>query len=86
VDCVGDVRPGKGKELESLDEVSVGCHIVDRGTVVVRDLCLSVNMRGAGLALHGDPRKWWRGLMSFIANSCCRVAMHRGGRHWMPYA
>jgi hypothetical protein len=69
LDCVGDVRPGKGKVLESLDEASVGCHVVDRGTFVVRDLCLSINMRGAGLALHGDLRKWRRGLRSFIANS-----------------
>jgi hypothetical protein len=42
LDGVGDVRPGEGQVLE--------------GIVILRELCLSVDRRGAGLAVgHASP-------------------------------
>jgi hypothetical protein len=51
LDDVSDVGSSEGEVLESPDEASVGCHIADWDAVVVGDLHLSVNRRGAGLAV-----------------------------------
>jgi hypothetical protein len=51
LDRVDDVGPSEGETLESPSEAPVGHHVVDRGTVVVANLRLSVNKHGAKLAV-----------------------------------
>jgi hypothetical protein len=51
LDHIGDVGLGEGEILVSPSDAPVDCHADDRGTVVVGDLCLSVNRCGAGLAV-----------------------------------
>jgi hypothetical protein len=56
LDHVGDVRSSEGEVMESPDEAPVGRHVVDRGSIVVGDLRLSVNKHGVGLAVgHASP-------------------------------
>jgi hypothetical protein len=53
---VGDVRPGEGEVLESARQAPVRCRVGDRGAVVLRELRLSVDRRGARLAVgHASP-------------------------------
>jgi hypothetical protein len=51
LDCVRDVGSGEDEVLWNPDKASVGSHVVDRGTIVVGDLYLSVNRHGVGLAI-----------------------------------
>jgi hypothetical protein len=47
LDNVVDVGSGEGEVLEHTGQASVGCRIGDRGFVVLRELRLSVERRGA---------------------------------------
>lgn len=47
---VGDVEPRERRVLESTNEAPVDLRIVDRDVIVVEELRLSVNRRGAELA------------------------------------
>jgi hypothetical protein len=70
LDDVGNVRPREGQILERTSEAPVGCRIGDRWSVVLKELRLSVDRRGAGLAVvHAIPDQdvetrectsWWR--------------------------
>jgi hypothetical protein len=51
LDDVGDVGPREGQVLERTDQAPVGRCVGDRGLVVLRERRLSVNRRGAGLAI-----------------------------------
>jgi hypothetical protein len=51
LDGVGDVGPGEGEVLERAGQAPVRCHVGDRGVIVLRELRLSVNRCGAGLAV-----------------------------------
>jgi hypothetical protein len=51
LDCVGNVGPGEGEVLESPNQVAVGSQVADGGPHVGGDLGLSVDRRGAGLAV-----------------------------------
>jgi hypothetical protein len=56
LDGVGDVGPGEGEVLERGGQASVRCLVSDRGLVVLRELRLSVDRRGTGLAVgHAIP-------------------------------
>ena len=56
LDGVGDVGPGEGQVLEGADQALVGHHVGDRGPVVLRELRLIIDRRGAGLAGgHASP-------------------------------
>jgi hypothetical protein len=56
LDDVGDVRPGEGQVLEDVGQAPVGHRVGDRGPVVLRDLRMSVDKRGAWLAVgHASP-------------------------------
>jgi hypothetical protein len=56
LDGVGDVGPGEGEVLEHTGEAPVGRCVGDWGLVVLRELRLSVNRCGAGLAVeHASP-------------------------------
>jgi hypothetical protein len=52
LDGIDDVGPGEGQVLEGTDQALVGCHVSDRGAIILRELRLSVNRRGAGLAIR----------------------------------
>jgi uncharacterized protein YifE (UPF0438 family) len=53
---VGDVVPREGEVLERAGQAPVGHHVGDRRPVVLKELCLSVDRRGAGLAVrHASP-------------------------------
>jgi hypothetical protein len=56
LDDVGDVGPGVDEVLERACQAPVRRRFGDRGPVVLRELCLSVDRRGAGLAVeHASP-------------------------------
>jgi hypothetical protein len=56
VDAVGDVRPREGQVLEGAGQAPVGRRVGDQGPVVLRELRLIVDRRGAGLAVeHASP-------------------------------
>jgi hypothetical protein len=56
LDCVGDVGSGEGEVLERAGQAPVGRRVGDRGPVVLRELRLSVDRRGAVLAVgHVSP-------------------------------
>jgi hypothetical protein len=52
LDSVGDVGPGKSQVLKGAVEDPIGHRVGDSGPIVLRELCLSVNRRGAGLAVR----------------------------------
>jgi hypothetical protein len=53
---VGDVGPEEGEVLERAGQASVRCRVGDRGPVVLRELRLTVDKCGAGLAVgHASP-------------------------------
>jgi hypothetical protein len=59
LDRVGDVRPGEVEVLESSDQAVVGSRVADGGPPrhVRRDLGLSIDRRGVGLAVaHADAK------------------------------
>jgi hypothetical protein len=51
LDGVGEVGPGEGQVLEGTGQALVGRRVGDSGLVVLRELHLSVDRRGAGLAV-----------------------------------
>jgi hypothetical protein len=51
LDSVGDVGPGEVEVLQRAGQAPVIRRVGDRGPVVLRELRLSVDMRGAGLAV-----------------------------------
>jgi hypothetical protein len=56
LDGVCDVGPGEGEVLERVGQAPVGRRVGDRRPVVLRELRLSVDRRGAGLAIrHASP-------------------------------
>jgi hypothetical protein len=48
---VGDVGPREGQVLEGTGQAPIGRRVGDRGPVILRELRLSVDKRGAGLAV-----------------------------------
>jgi hypothetical protein len=58
LDRVGNVGPGEGEILESPSQTVIGNRVADGGLHVRGDLGLSVDQRGAGLAVtHGSTLK-----------------------------
>jgi hypothetical protein len=53
---IGDVWPGEGEVLGRACQAPVRCRVGDRGPFVLRELRLSVDRRGVGLAVgHANP-------------------------------
>ena len=62
---VGDVGPGEGEVLERVGQASIGHSVCDRGPVVLRELRLSVDRRGVGLAVgHASPLQDANGILA----------------------
>src|SRR6185312_5007740 len=56
LDSLGEVRPGEGEVLQSAGQTPVGSRISHRITQISRQLRLSVDRSGAGLAIsHPSP-------------------------------
>jgi hypothetical protein len=51
LDDVGDVGPGEGEVLDRAGQAPIRRRVGDRGSIVLRELCMSVNRCGAGLAV-----------------------------------
>jgi hypothetical protein len=51
LDGVGNIGPSEVEVLESPNKALVGHHVADRG-IVIEDLCLGVNKRGAMLVVE----------------------------------
>jgi hypothetical protein len=64
---VGDVQPGEGEVLECARQAPVRCRVGDRGHVVLRELRLSVDRHGAGLAVgHASPLQNVDGVLTLV--------------------
>jgi hypothetical protein len=73
LDDVGDVGPGEGQILESAGEAPVGCRVGDRGPIVLGELCLSVDMRGVGLAIgHASPLQDVESVLALVEEETLR--------------
>jgi hypothetical protein len=67
LDGVGDVRSGEGEVLKRAGQAPVGRRIGDRGSVVLWELRLSVDSRGAGLAVgHASPLQYVDGVLALM--------------------
>jgi hypothetical protein len=67
LDGVGNVRPREGDVLEHVGQALVGRRVGHRGPVVHRELCLSVDRRGAGLAVgHASPLQDVDGILALV--------------------
>ena len=56
LNSVGEVRPGEGEVLQSAGQTPVSSRIIHRSTQISRQLRLSVEWSGAGLAIsHPSP-------------------------------
>jgi hypothetical protein len=67
MDDVGDVRPREGEVLERVGQASVRRRVGDRGPVVLRELCLSVDIHGVGLAVgHAAPSRNVDGALALV--------------------
>jgi hypothetical protein len=51
LDRVGDIGTGEGEVMSSPDKTLIGLHVIDLDIVVIGDLRMSVNRRGARLAV-----------------------------------
>jgi hypothetical protein len=67
LDDVCDVGPGEGEVLEHAGQAPVGRRVGDRRPVVLRELCLSVDRRGAGPAVrHASPLQDVDGVLALV--------------------
>jgi hypothetical protein len=67
LDGVGDIESGEGEVLERAGQAPVGHRVGDRGHVVLRELRLSVDRRGAGLAVeHTSPLQDVDGVLALV--------------------
>ena len=56
LNSVGEVRPGEGEVLQGPSKTPLGSRISHESTQISRQLCLSVDRSGAGLAIsHSSP-------------------------------
>jgi hypothetical protein len=64
---VGDVGPGEGEVLERACQAPVRRRVGDREPVVLRELRLSINRRGAGLIVkHASPLQNVDGVLTLV--------------------
>ena len=67
LDGVSDVGPGEREVLERAGEAPVGRRVGDRRPVVLRELRLSVDRRGAGLVVgHASPLQDVNGVLALV--------------------
>jgi hypothetical protein len=80
---VGDVRSGECEVLESARQAPVRCRVGDRGPVVLRELRLSVDRRGARLAVgHASPLQNVDGVVTLVQEETLGPAFCVLPRKW----
>jgi hypothetical protein len=73
---VGDVGPREGHVLEGTNQAPVGRRVGDRGLVVLRELRLIVNRRGAGLTVgHANPPYDVDGVLTLVEEETLRPTL-----------
>jgi hypothetical protein len=76
LDSVGDVGPREGQVLQGADQALVGRSVGDRGSIVLRELRLSVDWRGAGLVVgHASPLQDVDGVLELVEEETLRLAL-----------
>jgi hypothetical protein len=79
LDCVWNVRLGKGEVLESFGQATVGSRVADGGAHVEGDLGLSVDRHGAGIAVvHASTLKDVLSVLALVKEEAVRLLLHRG--------
>src|SRR6185437_4082644 len=67
LNSVGEIRPGEGEVLQSAGQTPVGSRIIHRSTQISRQLRLSVDWSGAGLAIsHPSPLQNIEGVLPLV--------------------
>jgi hypothetical protein len=75
LDGVCDVGPGEGQVLERAGQAPVGRR-VDRGPVILRELRMRVDRRGAWLAVgHASPLQVVDGVLALVEEETLRPAL-----------
>ena len=77
LDSVGEVRPGEGKVLQNTSQTPVGSRISHRITQISRQLRLSVDRSGAGLAIsHPSPLQNIEGVLPLVKEKTRRARLN----------
>src|SRR6185295_6289345 len=77
LNSVGEVRPGEGEVLQSTGQTPVGSRISHRITQISRQLRLSVDWSGAGLAIsHPSPFQNIEGVLSLVKEKTRRARLN----------
>jgi hypothetical protein len=78
LDRVGDVGPGEGEVLEGSDQAVIGDWVTDGGAGVRGDLGLSVDRRGARLAVtHANALKDILSVLALVEEEPVDLLLHR---------
>jgi hypothetical protein len=76
LDDIGDVGPGEGQVLEGVGQAPVGRRVGDWGPVVLRELRLSIDRCGTGLAVgHASPFQDVDGVLALVEEETLRPAL-----------
>ena len=77
LDSVGEIRPGEGEVLQGTGEASVGSRISHRITQISRQLRLSVDRSGAGLAIsHPSPLQDIKCILPLVKEKARRARLN----------
>jgi hypothetical protein len=77
------VWSGKCDVLESAGEAPVGCHVADRGLVVVGELRPSVDRHRVGLAVgHASSLQNVEGVLALVEEEALGPPLHGDPRKW----
>ena len=77
LDSVGEVQPGEGKVLQDTGQTSIGSRISHRSTQISRQLRLSVDRSGAGLAIsHPSPLQDVKCVLSLVKERTRRARLN----------
>jgi hypothetical protein len=87
LDSVGDVGPKEGQVMECTGQALVGRHVGDRGSIILIELCLSVDSRGARLVVgYASPLQDVDGVLVLVEEETLRAALSGDAECWGPSA
>src|SRR6185503_19617071 len=77
LNSIGEIRPGEGEVLQSAGQTPVCSRIIHRITQISRQLCLSVDWSGAGLAIsHPSPLQNIEGVLPLAKKKTRRARLN----------
>ena len=77
LNSVGEVRPGEGEVLQSAGQTPIGSRISHWSTQISRQLRLSVDWSGAGLAInHPSPLQNIEGVLPLVKEKTRRARLN----------